>query len=248
MLVRGDRRHTHRLVADFARDLKGLKATCGLSLRALAPRAGYSPGALSKATAGDRLPSLTMTKQYVQACGGDVGHWVDRWRYVHDRLEAVDRAAQHAEATVEPLERTDLTGALIDLPAPESPRARFAVYLRALYEQQSLPMDRITISSGVPMRELVGWMNDQPLPRTWGPVGKVLEAFGSGQGEVKALRDLYDMAIAPAKKQSRRVSVDVRFGGELLVRIDTPALVLLGITLLAIIAAGVLTGNLLAPT
>ncbi|MFL6075484.1 MAG: helix-turn-helix domain-containing protein [Mycobacteriales bacterium] len=73
-------------VARFAHELRGLRALAGNpSYRELARRAHYSASALSTAARGTALPSLAVTRAYVQACGGDVSEWEERWRAVAGR-------------------------------------------------------------------------------------------------------------------------------------------------------------------
>ncbi|MFJ8621944.1 hypothetical protein ACIRD3_03770 [Kitasatospora sp. NPDC093550] len=59
--------------------------------RQLALRAHCSAASLSVAAGGRRLPSLSVTLAYVQACGGDVREWRHRWQ-----LLAADLAAEAA--------------------------------------------------------------------------------------------------------------------------------------------------------
>lgn len=74
-------------VARFASDLRKVRQEAdGLSYRAMAQRAGYSVTALSKAAAGERLPSLEVTLAYVRACAGDLGHWEQRWEEANREL------------------------------------------------------------------------------------------------------------------------------------------------------------------
>ncbi|MGW7819985.1 nSTAND1 domain-containing NTPase [Streptomyces puniciscabiei] len=58
----------------------------------MAQRAGYSVATLSRAAAGENLPSLEVTLGYARACGADEGEWEQRWR----------AAAQEVAATPEP--------------------------------------------------------------------------------------------------------------------------------------------------
>lgn len=66
---------------DFAQGLRDLRAAAGRpTYRALERRAGFSASALSAAAAGERLPTLDVTRAYVGACGGDMEAWEVRWR------------------------------------------------------------------------------------------------------------------------------------------------------------------------
>lgn len=75
-------------VQRFAFELRRLRAEAGgITYRALAQRAGYSVTTLSKAAAGEQLPTLPVALAYVRACGGEVARWEARWR------EAVEESA-----------------------------------------------------------------------------------------------------------------------------------------------------------
>ncbi|MFC5824198.1 helix-turn-helix domain-containing protein, partial [Nonomuraea insulae] len=84
-------------VARFASELRKLRQDAGgLTYRAMARRAHYSPATLAQAAAGDRLPSLPVALAYVEACGGDAEEWRARWQAA-DR-EALERAAEQDDA------------------------------------------------------------------------------------------------------------------------------------------------------
>ncbi|MFG2346695.1 nSTAND1 domain-containing NTPase [Streptomyces phaeochromogenes] len=73
----------------FAADLRQLrKKAGGPTYRELAALAHYSVATLSQAAAGRRLPSLSVTVAYVEACGGDVREWERRWHTVAAELAA----------------------------------------------------------------------------------------------------------------------------------------------------------------
>jgi hypothetical protein len=75
----------------FAGDLRRLRRSAGSpSYRELGSRANYSAAALSEATAGRRLPSLSLTQAFVRACGGDVEDWTRRWRLLAVEPERSD--------------------------------------------------------------------------------------------------------------------------------------------------------------
>ncbi|MES4905677.1 MULTISPECIES: hypothetical protein [unclassified Streptomyces] len=71
-------------VQRFAYELRKLRSEAGgPTYRAMAQRVPYSLTTLSRAAAGDQLPSLPVTLAYVEACGGDpadLAHWEARWR------------------------------------------------------------------------------------------------------------------------------------------------------------------------
>ncbi|GLW05205.1 hypothetical protein Misp01_03350 [Microtetraspora sp. NBRC 13810] len=65
----------------FAFDLRRLREQAGgPTYRQMAARVPASVAALSRAAAGDRLPSLPVLLAYVRACDGDPAEWERRWR------------------------------------------------------------------------------------------------------------------------------------------------------------------------
>jgi translation initiation factor IF-2 len=64
----------------FFHDLRALRAGACLSLPELAGRAHFSEEVLAAAEAGPAVPPNPVLVAYVQACGGPVGQWEDRWR------------------------------------------------------------------------------------------------------------------------------------------------------------------------
>jgi len=64
----------------FFHDLRALRAGAGLSLAELAERAHFPEETLAAAEAGPAVPPNPVLVGYVQACGGPVGQWEDRWR------------------------------------------------------------------------------------------------------------------------------------------------------------------------
>lgn len=90
----------------FASDLRALRRQAGSpDYRSLGTRAHLSASTLSEAAKGLRLPTLTVTLAYVQACSGDVEQWRARWTALDAALRegptAVpeDTAAEEAEGT-----------------------------------------------------------------------------------------------------------------------------------------------------
>ncbi|TWV29527.1 helix-turn-helix domain-containing protein [Streptomyces misionensis] len=68
-------------VQSFAFELRKLRQEAGgLTYRAMARRTPYSPATLSRAAAGEHLPSLAVALAYAQACGADPAEWERRWR------------------------------------------------------------------------------------------------------------------------------------------------------------------------
>jgi hypothetical protein len=66
-------------VAAFARDLRVMRAKAGLDYPDMAEKSHYTMRTLASAAGGLRLPTLPVLIAYVQACGGDVAEWEDRW-------------------------------------------------------------------------------------------------------------------------------------------------------------------------
>jgi WD40 repeat protein len=70
-------------VAQFALALRELRASAGRpSYRRMSRLINCSVTSLSEAAGGNRLPSLSTTLAYVEACGGDPSVWAARWRAV----------------------------------------------------------------------------------------------------------------------------------------------------------------------
>ncbi|GAA3095841.1 hypothetical protein [Streptosporangium carneum] len=90
-------------VQRFAFELRKLRQEAdGITYREMARHAGYSVTALSRAAAGQQLPSWPVVRAYVLACGGDVADWQARWRQAADEqaapppAEAADEGAAAA--------------------------------------------------------------------------------------------------------------------------------------------------------
>ena len=66
-------------VAAFARDLRVLRSKVGLDYPDMAEKSHYTMRTLASAAGGLRLPTLPVLIAYVNACGGDVGNWEERW-------------------------------------------------------------------------------------------------------------------------------------------------------------------------
>ncbi|MER8039072.1 nSTAND1 domain-containing NTPase [Streptomyces hydrogenans] len=84
-------------VERFAHELRMLRRKAGLTYRAMAVRAHYSPAALAQAAAGDRLATLPVALAYADVCGGDPDEWAERWREASreltERVAAADDPA-----------------------------------------------------------------------------------------------------------------------------------------------------------
>jgi hypothetical protein len=66
-------------VAAFARDLRVLRSKAGLDYPDMAEKSHYTMRTLASAAGGLRLPALPVLIAYVNACGGDVSEWEERW-------------------------------------------------------------------------------------------------------------------------------------------------------------------------
>ncbi|MEV7278820.1 helix-turn-helix domain-containing protein [Streptomyces sp. NPDC093111] len=86
--------------ARFAHALRKLRQEAGgLTYRAMAARAHYSTATLAQAAAGDRLPSLSVVRAYVAACGGDPEEWERHW---HEALRETEEEARADDEDAEP--------------------------------------------------------------------------------------------------------------------------------------------------
>jgi hypothetical protein len=66
-------------IGAFARDLRVLRTKAGLDYPDMAEKSHYTMRTLASAAGGLRLPTLPVVIAYVNACGGDVGDWEERW-------------------------------------------------------------------------------------------------------------------------------------------------------------------------
>ncbi|WP_405778434.1 hypothetical protein [Streptomyces sp. NBC_00859] len=86
-------------VQRFAYELRKLRGEAeGPTYRTMAAGGRYSAPTLSAAASGERLPTLPVALAYVAACGGDLGHWEQRWR----EAAAADEPAPDDTDTVSP--------------------------------------------------------------------------------------------------------------------------------------------------
>jgi hypothetical protein len=79
-------------IAAFARDLRVLRSRVGLDYPDMAEKSHYTMRTLASAAGGLRLPTLPVLIAYVNACGGDVADWEERW----GRLTKSGKRAQEA--------------------------------------------------------------------------------------------------------------------------------------------------------
>ncbi|WNM35759.1 hypothetical protein RKE30_38065 [Streptomyces sp. Li-HN-5-11] len=68
------------------------------SYQSMAKKAAFSAATLSRAAAGERLPSWEVVQGYVRACGGDPAEWETRWK----EADAADAAAQRSASASPP--------------------------------------------------------------------------------------------------------------------------------------------------
>ena len=66
-------------IAAFARDLRVLRSKAELDYPDMAEKSHYTMRTLASAAGGLRLPTLPVLIAYVNACGGDVSEWEERW-------------------------------------------------------------------------------------------------------------------------------------------------------------------------
>ncbi|MGW3204100.1 nSTAND1 domain-containing NTPase [Streptomyces sp. NPDC001135] len=84
----------------FAFELRKLRReTGGLTYRAMAQRTSYSAATLSRAAAGEQLPSLAVALAYARACGADAAEWEQRW---HAAARDLAAGAEHGDDTQSP--------------------------------------------------------------------------------------------------------------------------------------------------
>ncbi|WP_435861517.1 nSTAND1 domain-containing NTPase [Streptomyces milbemycinicus] len=85
-------------VQRFAFELRKLRQEAGApTYRAMAVDTGYGVTTLSRAAAGEQLPTLPVVLAYAKACGGDSEEWEERWRQVAAEEAAEPRADDDAE-------------------------------------------------------------------------------------------------------------------------------------------------------
>ncbi|GLF95152.1 nSTAND1 domain-containing NTPase [Streptomyces yaizuensis] len=90
----------------FAYELRKLREQAGgLTYRAMARGVPYAVTTLSRAAAGEQLPSLAVTLAYVQACGGDAGEWERRWHEAEEECAARNSPGDDAESPYQGLAR-----------------------------------------------------------------------------------------------------------------------------------------------
>jgi hypothetical protein len=74
-------------IQQFATALRKLRTEAGNPpYREMVKSAHASKASLSAAASGQRMPTWEVTREYVRACGGDVGEWHERWTAVRAEL------------------------------------------------------------------------------------------------------------------------------------------------------------------
>ncbi len=85
-------------VQRFAVALRALRQEAGgLTYRTMAQHAGYSVATLSRAAAGEQLPSLDVTLAYARACGADAAEWERSWREAAEEVAEETAAERRSE-------------------------------------------------------------------------------------------------------------------------------------------------------
>ncbi|NGO71010.1 DNA-binding protein [Streptomyces boncukensis] len=93
-------------VQEFAYGLRELRSKAGNpTYRAMARRVEYSLTALSRAAAGQVLPTLPVALAYVRACGGDAEEWEERWHRAAEETTSQVRREDVANAPYRGLAR-----------------------------------------------------------------------------------------------------------------------------------------------
>ncbi|MCW2893017.1 MAG: hypothetical protein QOG28_875 [Trebonia sp.] len=114
-------------VAAFARDLRVLRSKVGLDYPDMAEKSHYTMRTLASAAGGLRLPTLPVLIAYVNACGGDVGDWEERW----GRLTRAGKKGQTAllPAGDQPAGAQPAGGQPAQGPIPQSARQTGEIYV-----------------------------------------------------------------------------------------------------------------------
>jgi hypothetical protein len=115
-------------LASFARDLRAMRAKAELDYPEMAERSHYTMRTLVSAAGGLRLPTLPVLVAYVQACGGNVEEWEERWGRIAKTLKKEERAALPAAGSAAPDDEQGFPAAAKPkMPAP--PQDDGAVYV-----------------------------------------------------------------------------------------------------------------------
>jgi hypothetical protein len=105
----------------FARDLRALRAKAELEYPEMAETSHYTMKTLASAAGGLRLPTLPVAVAFVQACGGSVAEWEERWQKLATTItaEAAKKRRLDGEEPGKTLEPADAS----PYPLPAAPPA-----------------------------------------------------------------------------------------------------------------------------
>jgi hypothetical protein len=112
----------------FARDLRAMRSKADLDYPEMAEVSHYTMRTLVSAAGGVRLPTLPVTVAYVQACGGDVAEWEERWARLAKTLKKDSKALPAAGSSPDTSGPEEHTGAPIPK-VPPPPADDGAVYV-----------------------------------------------------------------------------------------------------------------------
>jgi hypothetical protein len=111
----------------FARDLRALRAKAELDYPEMAETSHYTMKTLASAAGGLRLPTLPVAVAFVQACGGNVTEWEERWQKLATTITAEAARQRRHDGDEQPatLEPADVPAAALPAapPAPQPPDA-----------------------------------------------------------------------------------------------------------------------------
>ena len=107
-------------IAAFARDLRVLRSKVGLDYPDMAEKSHYTMRTLASAAGGLRLPTLPVLIAYVNACGGNIADWEDRW-------SRLSKSAKQRTAVAIP--NTPQPGQGPQAPPQQNPRQTGEIYV-----------------------------------------------------------------------------------------------------------------------
>src|SRR5215472_7806814 len=87
-------------IREFAFWLRDLRNRSGMTYDQLARITQYATSTMQDATSGKRLPTLSVLKAFISACGGDEGQWVSYWAQIRRLMDT--RAPDDVVRSVEP--------------------------------------------------------------------------------------------------------------------------------------------------
>jgi hypothetical protein len=111
----------------FARDLRALRAKADLEYPEMAETSHYTMKTLASAAGGLRLPTLPVAVAFVQACGGNVAEWEERWQKLATTItaEAARKRRLDGDEPAKALEPADASPDPVPAapPVPQAPDA-----------------------------------------------------------------------------------------------------------------------------